>query len=347
MININNMAQEHRYIAEQSKIKLSISPQELLEKAVSYMTARWLTVGSPNREKLSIDFCNLKPKEQKEGIRVRRVKQKELCAYLRGLDEFNDYKSLIEQIDRGHVPDDFLLPEEHISYNYIKTMEEECGVNPEYYREKGYLTNWQDRWRKIGPLKYKEIECSLVDLPWQIAERVEDEDVKKFFLYLEDYAGHPWGARAYFFNSPAFSSGMGDASAKSNLILFQNGSFAHIVDNGSCWEDPGIYVSTESKINLESKRTSFHSPIAVSSIEEGRRYLIPVRCLERDTIFIKRYYPHIHFFEKGSIISQCGELISDPEKLSEVITIHYGDSPPRQVTYREVVDAVLQLNKPS
>lgn len=214
-------------------------------------------------------------------------------------------------------------------------------MNPQNYREKKYLPDWQDQWREIGPLKYSNIECALVDLPWQIAEKVEDKDVKEFFQHLEKYAGHPWFAHAYYFNSPAFSGGMADASAKSNVILFQNGSFVHILNNGRGWENPGIYIPPESEINIETKKTSFHSPIAVSN-ERGRKY--PVHCLERDTIFLQDCYPDIQFSEKGSIISQCGELISDPKKSSEVITLYYKDLPSRQVTYREVIEAVHQLN---
>lgn len=120
------MSQENNYIrAAQSEIKPVLnSPQELLEKAVSYMAARWVTVGSPDREKLSIEYCNLKPEKQKQEIRVRRVKQTEFSDYLEKLArkrKTSDYESLREQINSGHVLDEFLLPEEYISHNIIKT----------------------------------------------------------------------------------------------------------------------------------------------------------------------------------------------------------------------------------
>lgn len=317
------------------------SPQQIFDKAVSYTAARWLTIGSPLREELSRSYCDLSLDERMKGIRLQRVNQRVLYEHLENIKDRQERIVRKQRINEGNVPSEYLLPEEFITYDALRVMENisRNSLNPGW--DKWDLSKWLDNW-KVGPISYMRLKNSNFqnfDLPHHIKDSVEGDELKGFFGKLEKYAGHPWCAHTYFFDSPTFSSGMGDASAKQELYLFNNGSFAHIVDTGRYRTKPGIYNPLESGADIVTQESFPDSPIKISYVDyPDRQY--SVRLLDKDTIFLTRGYPEEQYFKSGSVVSIYGALISDPNESSKKILVSEHGKKPKKVTYEKVVDLV-------
>lgn len=322
--------------------KESLSPRELFDKAISYMAARWLTIGSPNREQLSREFCDMNQKEQEKGIKVRRVNQTSISDYLSG---FKECESELKKINNGNVPEEFLLPEETIPFETLEVMMKHCWDRFAYKRVMSSLSDWSGgSWHGL-PFGFKRLEDHCFqnfDLPWMIAESVKNSEIKKFFNELQEYLFHIHG-KVYYFVNPNFDSGCGDASARQNLLLFENGSFAHLVDNGTDLKKSGIYNPSDSEINILSEGEFQNSPVEMY-VNPNPNYFarIPVQLMNKDTIYLKRFYPNFSFYKKGSIISGTGILVSDPELTSTKTILCERGRPKRRATYWNVVYAVCK-----
>jgi hypothetical protein len=432
----------------------SLTPSIVFDKALDFMSARWLCIGSPQRDLLARQYCESTPAEQTKGITLRRVDQERLEEYLRSLakEDRDKEQGLRGQIEKGDVPREFLLPEETISHDALMVMRswsEESFFQPDYMRTASFPGESYRGSRKLGSVSYCSIEDNnfqAFGLPHHIREAVEDSSLKHFFDRLEKYAGHPWTAKTYFFDSPSFGSGMGDAEARQKLHVFSNGSFLHTTYNGKSSELPGIYNSPESDIEIRTEQISIDSPVGIcrfrqrvvipinpdeayvnaegetvvyqglaatllvsscneipEDVVQGRKaqrtderlkliqatswqlrgvsflrlgnsiqqldrdwiyrkdayhktladshillcgdYADPVEILDKDTVFFGRSYVSTQFFSKGSVVSQTGHLLSDPEKAEEYLILVQDGQPPKLSTHSEVVQLLHVISK--
>jgi hypothetical protein len=334
----------------------SVPPQELLERAVAFIAARYLAVGSPQREQVARQFSEMPIEEQKKGIKVKRVKAKELKQAINRLtiqsyksEQANVAKTQFEsEIASGKIREEFLYPEETIPFKALEVM---INIVRENIIGDRNAREWSKDFghRSIGPVKCDEFtyhDYQHAPLPWHIRDWLNnngDTETANFFDRLEKYAGHPWGAEnTDFFASPSFGEGMGDGAATETLSIFKNGAIAHIANSGKHWAEPGIIIPEGSNIDLRTESQSFDDsrirvyPYQKASLLDVKWYAKDVKLLDRDTIIKSRSYPGDSFHRKGTVVDSSGLVISNPKKADKKILIIENEGKPRRATFGEV-----------
>ena len=116
---------------ERQKQEQPLSPAMVFDKALAFMSARWLCVGSPDRDKLATQYCEASLDEKKRGISLQRIDQEFLFYSSRSdvtdPDGMREAEQVWEGASKGGcIPERFLLPPEVIPFSALEFMTEWC-----------------------------------------------------------------------------------------------------------------------------------------------------------------------------------------------------------------------------
>ena len=312
----------------------TIPENKLLEQALAFVAARYLTAGSPNRERLSEEFSH-SVEDQKAGITVRRIDAKKLNKYLSDLEK-NSYKGEVQarvyrefksQIVNGNVPEKFLQKEEVISYSALQKMmdvhrDRFTGAKSENFND------WSNS-LTTGPLQYRRLNGVPVVQAWNIGEYISDRETRKPFMALQNYMRPHSGDQSKvpsYFVAGGFGCGGGDGSRYEDLLLYKNGIIVHAPFNGKYLESPGVIVPKETGMGFTFQQDLKPTPdIKVCtdtsiSPENAAKQATKVTVLDRDSIVRlsqDRYSPDV-FRREGAVLTlNDGIELSDPQRSNQ------------------------------
>ena len=248
------------------------------------MAARWLCIGSPQRDLLAKQFCEQTSEERQSGITLRRIDRQALGESLQELDfyAYDEAKkssciNLKREIAAGNVPDEFLLKQETIPFSALETMEthlKRCFELPNNFDQLTFAEHGRspDNCFRAGgsfnsadsPIKYFCLNDRIFQR-FPGAHNLQDlsscRESKNFFGGLCEYLStHSYSYE--FFDSPNLNSGVGFAEARQYLYIFSNGSLSHEVWVKDC-KPSGIYTPPGCDTPLHSSEISIKSSLGI------------------------------------------------------------------------------------
>lgn len=270
---------------ERQKQEKPLSPAMVFDKALAFMSARWLCVGSPDRDKLATQYCEASLDEKKRGISLQRINQ-ELLLYSSTCPDIDpgeqlEAKQVREGASKGGcIPEKFLLPQETIPFSALEFMTEWCasflggrqqvdkvsfkdGEVPELKSQ--YLYKDIPFQAPISFFKWSGRTGGLAVSAKSLARQARNKETQDFF---ETFSGYDTSLP----NVAACIAGpaLGRIEVSQDLIIFSDGSFVHKVGS-----DPaGIYEPHNSVIKIYARERRMQSPIEISDFTQFVVFLI-------------------------------------------------------------------------